>query len=286
MEKLLVTLAYKYVALALMLAEANHAVRQLEIPGWNPVAPTNLVSYHVAPPRLMRGGSLDTTTHLFGFGRDGQLQFIHRLESDPSLSIEERHRRWAKMKSLIDTNGAYALASNWLARLEVDVVALEQMHPPSVVQEFYYSGSQSTRRVMLPRFEVRWGTNQMRPAVWVSIFGPTREPIHIRQEDVSFSRRPKGLVRDVERLLAIPNQTFVAYSSLQKSNLVVESAMTAYPAHALVELEKRRLDAPRSAGKQRNSPKIREAGSETNVTGQVQRLPSKQSKPQRAYFDP
>jgi hypothetical protein len=238
MEKLFISLAYKYVALALMMAEANHVVRQLDIPGWKPVEPSGVVSYYIAPPRLLSGGSVDTQTHMFGFGREGQLQFIHRREPDPDLSIEERHRRWAKMKSLIGTNEAYQLATNWLAKLEVDVAALEKTHPPRVTQEYYYRGGvpSADRIVMLPRYEVKWGTNAARPAVWISMFGPTKEPIHIRQENAAFSRRPKGLVKDLERLLSISNQVFASYTPTQKSNLVVESAVARYPSFTLPEV--------------------------------------------------
>lgn len=256
MEKLFVSLAYKYVALALMMVEANHAIRQLDVPGWKSIEPTNVVAYYVSPPRLLSGGSVDTATHMFGFGRDGQLHFIHRRDPDPDLSIEERHQRWAKMKSLIGTNEAYQLATNWLVKLEVDISALEKAHPPQVTQEYYYRGGKvsADRIVMLPRYEVKWGTNQMRPAVWISIFGPTKEPIHIRQEDAAFSRRPKGLVKDVERLLSISNQAFASFTLTQKSNLVVESALASFPGFALPEVvraqstnapERRMTPAPR-----------------------------------------
>ncbi len=253
-DKLFISLAYQYVALALMLAEANHALRRLDIPGWEAVSATNVVSCYISPPRLRRGGSFDTLTHSFGFGVEGRLQFIQRLDLEPDRNLEERHARWAKMKSLIGTNEAYQLATNWLAKLDVDVSALERAHPSQVTQEFYYRGGEAsaTRVVMLPRYEVKWGTNPMLPAVSVSIFGPTKEPIHIRQNDASFSKRPRGLVTDAERLLAIPNREFGRYSLLEKSNLVAASAVADYLHYSLPELisahsanaPERRKDSP------------------------------------------
>lgn len=280
MEKLFVSLAYKYVALALMMAEANHAVHQLGVPGWKPVSPPDLVSYYITPPRLHPGGSIDTATHLFGFGREGRLQFIHRRELEPDLSIEERHRHWAKMKSLVDTNEAYALASNWLARLEVDVIALQRSHPASVAQEYYHPGGQISQRVMLPRFEVRWGTNQMRPAVWVSVFGPTKEPIYIRQEDISFSRRPRGLVKDVERLLAIPNGEFATWSAQEKSNLVVESSVASYaelPLPALLPRNQATNSTVRQAVESSNN--LRHPRTLNPNKDRIHNVPSKNAKP-------
>lgn len=230
MEKLFVSAAYRYVALALMLAEANHAIEKLEIPGWKQVAAADVVSYHVSPPRLSPGGSVDTATHIFGFGRNGQLQFIQMKEPDSNLSLEERHRKWAGMKSLVDTNTAYVLASNWLTKLDVDVTKLQNTYPVQVVQEYYFSGGLQAKetKVMLPRYEVRWGTNETEPAVWISIFGPTKQPIHIRQTDSSFSHRPHGITKDPEKLLAIKDDEFARYTLTQRSNLVVESAPSSY----------------------------------------------------------
>src|SRR5437899_2524548 len=99
MDKLFVSLAYQYVALALMLAEANHAIERLEIPGWSPVSTGDLVAYHISPPRLRAGGSLETPKHMFGFGAEGKLQFIHAYQPEHKLDIEERHRLWAKRES-------------------------------------------------------------------------------------------------------------------------------------------------------------------------------------------
>lgn len=280
MEKLITSLAYKYVALALMMAEASHALRQLEVTGWKPVEPSDVVSYYVAPPRLRPGGSLDTQTHVFGFGSKGNLQFIHRRELKPDLSLEERHQRWAAMKSLVGTNEAYALASNWLVRLEVDVSALEKAHPCSVTQEYYHPGGQTSRKVMLPRYEVRWGTNQSRPAVWVSIFGPTKEPIHIRQEDISFSRRLRGLVKDAERLLAIPNGEFATWSVLEKSNLVVESSVASYAGFPLpVVLPRDRATNSTARQEVESSNSLKPPHSLNPKKERIQNVPSKDSKP-------
>jgi hypothetical protein len=238
MEQVFISLAYQYVALALMLTEANYALHQINVPGWQPVSATNVVSCYISPPRLRRGGSFDTETHSFGFGTEGRLQFIQRLDPEPEIDFEERHERWAKMTSHIGTNEAYQLATNWLIKLDVDVPALEKAYPLQVTQESYYRGGKRSadRVAMLPRYEVKWGTNPMLPAVSVSIFGPTKEPIHIRQNDSSFSGRPSGLIKDIERLLAITNRDFAGYSLAQKSNLVATSAVGTYLGFFLPEL--------------------------------------------------
>ena len=113
----------------------------------------------------------------------------------------------------------------------------------------------------------------MRPAVWVSVFGPTLEPLYIRQDDISFSKQPRGLVEDVERLLAIPNQVFAAYTTTQKSNLVAESAVAAYPNYLLPEMVSIvPADASSSHEKPASARAARSAGKLKALTNEVHRL--------------
>lgn len=139
------------------------------------------------------------------------------------------------MRSLINTNEAYQLATNWLEAISVDVPALEQKHKPSVAQTFFYpdaaevdDGPEKRQRiVLLPIFHVCWG-DPKNPAVMVSVFGPTEELLGIYQDDESFSRRPKALLRDTESLLAIPDSEFRKYSPAECQKLVARFAEVRY----------------------------------------------------------
>ena len=231
MELLYISLAYKYVMLTLMLAEVNQSVGKLEIPGWQPITFAQVESYNISQPRIRAGGSLDTTNGVFGFG-ENKLQFMQWPEPNSDLPLRERQMRWSKLHSLVDSNGAHQLATDWLTTLEVDVAALEKQHPVSVLQQFFYpNGEINMPPVLLPRFEVRWGKNPSLPAVWVSIYGPTKSPLFIRQEDGSFIRRPEVIKPEtIETILSITNADFAKWSITQKSNLVVQSAGNAYKA--------------------------------------------------------
>jgi hypothetical protein len=238
MESLVLNLAYRYVALALMVAEANHAIERLGIPQWKAFGVTELSAHFVAPPRRSLGGSIETTNFFFGFAGDGKLRYIHCYNHlDRKLPLPDQYAQWAKLNSLIGTNEAYQVASNWLDRLEVDLAALERRHPPHVMQA-RLEGEQTPdgRTALVPRFEVAWGTNMWEPVVWVSIFGPTKEPLRIRIEDTAFLKRPKGLVKNPESLLAIKDADFARYTSLEKSNLVVKSAVSKYKRYSLPEV--------------------------------------------------
>ena len=236
MEQLYISLAYKFVMLTLMLAEANNAQEKLNLPGWQPVTMSQVSTFNISPPRLRAGGSLETSNCIFGFG-ENKLQFIQWTEPNSELSLRARQMLWSKMESHVGTNEAYQLATNWLAKLEVDVIALEKKHPVSVQQQFCYpNGDLTASLVLLPRFEVRWGKNPSLPAVWVSIFGPTKTPLFIRQEDGSFIRRPNVIKPEsISSLLAITSSDFANWTLEQKSNLVVKAAGNADLAVVLPE---------------------------------------------------
>ena len=147
MNNLFLNLAYVYTAVTLMVAEGNRVLEQLNI-GAKPISATELKTYYVSPPRLRAGGSVETPDFFFGFGKDGRLQFITKNLPDAELSLPEKYEKWAKMKSLVDTNGAYALATNWLMKLDVDVAALEKEHP-SQVQAPWLCALASLRETLL-----------------------------------------------------------------------------------------------------------------------------------------
>src|SRR5262249_9956185 len=139
------------------------------------------------------------------------------------------------MKSLISTNDAYRLATNWLSRISVDVPALESKSRHSVEQTFFYPDAtglndppeKRRRAVLLPFFHVIWGSAS-NPVVMVSIFGPTKELLSIHQEDDSFSRRPKDLLRDLDSLLSIPDSAFLRYSQEERNHLAARFAAVDY----------------------------------------------------------
>jgi hypothetical protein len=123
------------------------------------------------------------------------------------------------MASNLTTNEAYELATNWIAALSIDVNALEKTHPVCMRHQFYYGDN--NRQIELPIIDVLWG-DQKKPAVEVSIYGPDRKLLKLRQNDESFSRKPTGMAKDPAGLLNINDADFSQFSNEQRSNLVSE----------------------------------------------------------------
>lgn len=233
-NKFLVTAAYKYVAMAVMLANCNLFVQETHLPLEHPIIQKEVVSCSVAPPRLMGfSGSIVTTNLFFGFGHDHLANFWQKkFRPNSDQEIKEQHERWAKMPSQVGTNEVRQLALGWLADFGVDVATLESKYPCKITQRFFYQnasgglGAQS--KVMLPVFEISWGSIPLRsrpeyslPAVTMTIFGPTQEIIeyHLYADDLML--RPKLEIQDAEKLLAIPDEDFKSYNDAERSNLLV-----------------------------------------------------------------
>jgi hypothetical protein len=241
MDKLLISLAYKHVAMAIMLAQANEFAHKTGLPLERPIAMADVQSEsHVSPPRLMGfGGSIVTTNYGFGFSH-GYLANFKKLERKISSdsALRARNSELATMVSDVDTNGAYHLATNWLTAIGVDVPAIESKYPHTVTQRFFYKNPGTTaigrvddnNKVALPTFDIEWGKQEVRsdsksyamPLMSVTVFGPTKELIEMHVLDAPRVGGVRQPIKDVEKLLAIPDQEFTGYDDLSKSNLVAQ----------------------------------------------------------------
>ena len=246
-----VPLAYKFVAIAVMLAEINHSASRLQLPVDLPIKESDVKIATVSNPHVITrvrnlpiehgfAGGINTEKYSFNFIASGRLRYITRLDGgyqafsttkvQGDLPTSDYLPQLAGIQSVIDTNGAYRLATNWLVAMDVDVQRLEKEQAVTVKQEF---GKGSAP---LPIFEVRWGVGRIdnlghpkSAAVDVMIAGDTKDLLHLRQNDDSYSKRPFVLIKDMDKLLAIPDEEFLKYSPMERSNLVARFAAVVYP---------------------------------------------------------
>lgn len=241
MDKFLINLAYKHVAIAIMLAQVNEFAQKTGLPLEHPISMVDVLpESHVSPPRLMGfGGSIVTTNYGFGFSR-GYLANFKKLERkvNTDSALRERNYELGRMVSDVDTNKAYHLATNWLTAIGVDIPSLESKHAHTTTQRFYYKNPETAatgradekNTVQLPIFEIEWGKQEVRsdsksyamPLLSVTVFGPSKELIEMHILDAAAVGGVGQPIRDVEKLLSIPDQVFTAFDDLRKSNLVVE----------------------------------------------------------------
>lgn len=251
-----VPLAYKFVATAVMLAEINYCASRLHLPIDLPVKESDIRVQRIYNPHLRShlehrpteygfAGRIDIQCYSFSFPaglssdpKPGKLRFITRLDDGyqaySTIKIQGKLRTSEFLPQLvgihatIDTNEAYHLATNWLMAIDVDVQRLNKEQPITVKQEHWGNDP-------LPIFDVKWGEGRVdkwghseSAVVEVMIAGDTKGILHLRQNDDSYSKRPFALIKDMDKLLAIPDEEFLKYSPMERSNLVARFSAVNY----------------------------------------------------------
>lgn len=226
------TLAYKYVALTLMLAEVNFFAGKADLKLDHPVGEKEvLTGSHIGPPKTNDfSGSVIAQDYFFGFGR-GHLANFQRndFRSDSDRAVRERNIKLSKQTSLIDTNGAYALAVNWLNAVGIDLAAVEKKYRLNIIQWKYYPERFGQGGVMLPVYQIEWRGSPFESArrhadmavVSLTVLGTTKELVELHVLDDKLFSRPRIKIFDQDKLLSLSDAQFQAFDSAQRSNLVM-----------------------------------------------------------------
>jgi len=115
------TLAYQSAAVQLMVGQANFEAQQLHLAEPLPiVVPASTNDWDVAMPPYGVTGRFNTTNYVYQFQQGKLLSIVKRPQRRGAAANPAETQ-----PSLIDTNGAYQLATQWLAGIGVDVPALE-----------------------------------------------------------------------------------------------------------------------------------------------------------------
>jgi hypothetical protein len=201
---LVASLAYKVAALQLLLPEASYVSEQLQLPTPHPIQMDDVQRCYVSSPKLLRPGvRIEVTNFVFTFPNGKLYVLENKIKHDERFDL---YPEWAKTSSLINSNGAHQLATQWLAEIDVDVKTLKQKYPHQIEQAFYWNPPDTTNKTTLPIFNVTWGTNWPNeyPAQ-VRILGTTKELMELRLYESSLSRRPAIVITNAMELNNIPD---------------------------------------------------------------------------------
>jgi len=257
MNPLTLSFAYKFGAFALMLMEVKSFCGRTGLPAGRVYTHSDIMEgSHVGPATLPEvNGSILTDKYFFGFGRGHLANFYNRgFKANTDAAIQARNVELSKLQSLVDTNGAYALATNWLNAAGVNVAAVEAKYRRTINQWRFYPEGLEKPSAPLAVYQVEWRGSIFRTSaretavVSVTVLGATKEIMEHHILDDSLFQSPALRIADGKGLLAIPDQDFQKYSATQKSNLVAKFAFT--------NGEPKRLVSPDGAGepKKGNSP--------------------------------
>lgn len=240
------SLAYRAAVGPKMSAEVNYFAKKLNLPPGRTIQEEDIVKYYITVPLFSRildtnsptpaarlraaqfvvGGFVETTNFVFYFYQGHLWQINNRVNHDERFDL---YPGWSQTPSLIDTNGAYQLATQWLAAVGLDVGALEKKYQPKVEQQWFWSQPGlnvyhppgDSNKTMLPIYDVIWGTNSTQYPARVQILGTTKELMVLNFSDFSVSRRPLLVITNAVELINIPDPPLVQLesSSDSKSNL-------------------------------------------------------------------
>jgi len=229
----------------LAVGEANFAAKELGLKEPLPiVVPTDKDQWEIGPPPNGFEVYLSGQNYSFEF-RQGRLHEIRKDDwlkkiTPPITQFWELSER----PSLLDTNTAYQLATQWLSSLSIDVAELERKHSPRVFQVPARKTDKKGRAepglsslVALPLFMIGWGEDEMNPKLkelmesrarernraipvrppnsrcpaFVEVMGTTKELIELTINDASLIKRPALQITNAAELLGPtpPPQHFV-----------------------------------------------------------------------------
>jgi len=224
------SLAFRAAVISRMTEEANYFAERLKLPTPHPLRMTDVRYTYVSPPwysvinqtnfpywpltiftnkifdsgipreqrlwaiKIGVNGTIETTNFFFSFNH-GRIWDVQRLSEHTVGRYAHNLDELVGKSSLIDTNGAYQLATQWLAAVDIDVTALERQFPHTVNQ-LHYLPRAATNEVVLPLYYVDFGLRPIHrnSPVEVEILGATKELQELIINDLSFSRRPAMLI--------------------------------------------------------------------------------------------
>jgi hypothetical protein len=236
------SLAFRATVGPQMLAEANYFSKSLNLPPLRPIQENDVFKFYVAAPFFSRidntnlsspvarlraatyvpGGFIETTNFAFSFHLGRLSGIFNKINHDERFDL---YPEWAKTPSLIDTKGAYQLATQWLTAVDIDVSALEKKYPPKVEQQWcwnqpglnVYHPPGDTNKTMLPIFNVTWGTNWVEYPAQIQILGTTKELMKLNYSDFLASRRPQLVITNAIELNNIPDPSLKQLQKPQPS---------------------------------------------------------------------
>ncbi|HEX3720098.1 MAG TPA: hypothetical protein VH595_19285 [Verrucomicrobiae bacterium] len=241
MQFVAANLAYRYLAFALMVSQANWFCQTLGLPRDHILTLEDVrqgSSVDLIDTNYF-GGSIETDNYFFGFDAGHICSFVKRGHGAQSDAVVKRqNNEWSRLHSMIGTNDAFVLATNWLGESGVKLSVLESNFTMTITQWKFYpqyqptngSGPLAKEPVLLPIFQVEWHGDFVRKGhkyhgisvAKVIIFGPTKELWQCDVFSEGLVRQPLIHVKNLDKVLSISDKTFESYHDLQLSNFVAQ----------------------------------------------------------------
>jgi len=199
--------AYRKEALRLVLQEANQVAEALRLPEKLPIDETNLLAWHISPPGISRRtksvGNVTTSNYIYYVSVDGKFSYLEGTHQD--IDRQRWFKEYSWPTSLLDTNAAYQLATQWLVAVSMDVGALNKECNLHITHGAIRK--QGTNEYFLPVYWVFWtkGAEGHGSAASVELFEPTKTIRQLRVEKSEYILRKPLEITNLDALLSQTN---------------------------------------------------------------------------------
>jgi len=196
--------AYQREAVSLIVREANQIAQALQLVEALPITASNLTEHYLSPLRYAEEngaiGNITTKNYTYCVSHDNKLCYVIGLRQEESIQRWEVDYSWPR--SRMDTNGAYQLATQWLAAASVDVARLNHTYRLVVEAEQSYRKSDH----FIPVYWVYWAPNGKGSGSIASIrlFAPTKTLMQLRVENPNYILRQPVTFTNLQNLLSEP----------------------------------------------------------------------------------
>ena len=183
---------YEREALRLVIQEANRVATELRLPDKLPITERDLVRRYMSPPAMAKittaVGNVATSNYAYYVSIDRKFCFLEGMHQDADR--RHWHSQYAWPVSLIDTNAAYQLATQWLSAASMDVEGLNRdciLH----IHTYTEDNRQEHAERFLPVYWVYWtkGSEGHGSVASVELFTPTKTLMQLRVEDPKYILR-------------------------------------------------------------------------------------------------
>lgn len=193
------TKEYQQAAFNLVLQEANRVAREMQLPEHLPITESNITEAYISPfgssYRTKAIGNVTTSNYIYkvnegrkfsGLGIVDYNQTCLKL-TQPKLPI-----------SLMDTNDAYQLATQWLAAASMDVNSLNRDCKVHVALAPYWNSlarlGDMPERSFVPIYIVWWSPSEKQPkwrndSAYVELFLPTKKLLQLNVDSPEYILR-------------------------------------------------------------------------------------------------
>ncbi|MBI3853269.1 MAG: hypothetical protein HY298_23715 [Verrucomicrobia bacterium] len=198
--------AYRVEALSLVVAEANRVAEQLHLPEKLPITRENLLAAYVSPPSMSQYigaiGNITTSNYVYYVSVGRKFSFLTRTHLAEEYAQLKSQYLWPVGR--MDTNAAYAVATQLLAAVSMDVKALNR---DCGVRIAAFTPEGKTGAHFVPVYWVDWvkGNGGEGSVASIELLLPTKtvRQLHVTESEYIL-RRPLEIL-DLDKLLSQTN---------------------------------------------------------------------------------